>query len=111
MRTAVENEVEFQKPKAFRRPPWGHHIEDSAKCCLVGRRKYLAGVAFLALPAVIGSKAARWWHACGWRENRSCGCARNLWEADATGNGARSHRALESSASVRCDARNLASER
>lgn len=33
MRPAAENEVEFQKPRAFRRWPSERHIEDSAKCC------------------------------------------------------------------------------
>jgi len=34
------------------------------------------------------SKVARWWHVCDWPGGRSYGCARNLWGADATGNGA-----------------------
>jgi hypothetical protein len=100
MRPVVENEVEFQKSRAFRRSPLVHHIGDSAKCRCDGRRTY-ARVVVLVVPAVIGSRAARWWHACGWPENRSYVCARNLWGADATGNGARSHRAVESAASVR----------
>ena len=33
MRPAVENEVEFQRRRAFRRSPSGRHIEDSAKYC------------------------------------------------------------------------------
>ena len=33
MRPAVESEVEFQKPRVFRRSPSERHIEDSAKCC------------------------------------------------------------------------------
>src|SRR5215472_3150385 len=75
MRPLVENEVEFRKPRAFRRLPLVHHIGDSAKCCLAGCRKYLARVAVVTLPAISASRAARWWPACGWPENRSCGCA------------------------------------
>src|SRR5260370_37438674 len=56
------------------------------------------------------SKVARWWHVCDWPGGRSYGCARNLWGADATGNGAGTHRATESLTFVRCCGLNRANE-
>jgi hypothetical protein len=64
MRPGVENEVEFQKPRAFRRSPSGHHIGDSAKCRCDWRRT-CAGVAVLAPPSGIGSRAAKRCSLCG----------------------------------------------
>jgi hypothetical protein len=52
-------------------------------------------LARFAVPGrAVGRKVARWWHVCGWPGSRSCGCARNLAGAGATGSGARTHREL-----------------
>ena len=50
----------------------------------------------------VGRKVARWRPVCGWPGCRSYECARNLPEAGATGSGARTHREIGSSTSVRC---------
>jgi hypothetical protein len=78
-----------------RESPSDHRIGDSARDhSNHGCIRRLAQLVVFVSRRAIESKAAGVWRDGSWPENRSCGCARNLWEAGAAGIGARIHRAI-----------------
>jgi len=76
-----------------------------------GQERLVVRSVMAVLLRVVESKAAGGWRAGGWQGNQSGECGRSLWEADAKGSGAGTHRGIGSSTWVDYYERGHASER
>src|SRR4029077_734570 len=102
-RERVGRGVGSGQPSVSRWLPCGRRIGDRAKVGSVpGQERLLGRSAMAVLVRVVESKAAGRWRAGGWQGNQSGECGQSLWEADAIGSGAGTHRGIGAAVSLDC---------
>jgi len=103
-------ELDFGGSEPFDDHHGGQHIEDSTKDLSHHRGLKSPGrSAALTSKGVTDNRAATTWCGGGWPGSRNYEYARTSWGTGAAGSGARTHRAIASSAFVCCGERSRAS--